>query len=242
MADDTAAILIIGDEILSGKTTDENARFLIGELRALGVALRRVLVIPDVVDEIAASVRELSAGYTHVFTSGGVGPTHDDLTMEGVARAFSTTVTRHPELEHLLRTYYGERLQERDLRMADVPHGVTLHRGAQSQWPVIAMKNVFILPGVPEIFRKKFVAIREQFRNAPFHLTCVFSVDEEGKIAGHLDAVAAGFPDVAIGSYPRFVADGWKVKITLESKDSERVKKATGALVELMGSSVAKVE
>ncbi len=242
MADDTAAILIIGDEILSGKTTDENAHFLIRELRSLGVALRRVLVIPDVVEEIAASVRDLSAGYTHVFTSGGVGPTHDDLTMEGVARAFSTKVTRHPELERLLRTFYGERLQERDLRMADVPDGVTLHRGAQSQWPVVAMKNVYILPGVPEIFRKKFLAIRDQFRNAPFHLTCVFSVDEEGKIAGHLDAVAAAFPDVAIGSYPRIVTDGWKVKITLESKDPARVKNATADLVERMGAAVSKVE
>src|SRR5262245_45655819 len=119
----TAGIILIGDEILSGKVTDENARFLIEELRTLGVALKRIIVIPDVLDEIDDTVREFAGRYQHVFTSGGVGPTHDDLTMEGVARAFGTRVQRHPELESLLRAYYGERLEERNLRMADVPSG-----------------------------------------------------------------------------------------------------------------------
>jgi len=242
MADDTAAILIIGDEILSGKVADENARFLIGELRALGVALRRVLVIPDVLDEIAAAVRELSERYAHVFTSGGVGPTHDDLTMEGVARAFGARVQRHPELERLLRVHYGERLAERDLRMADVPDCAELVRAAQTQWPVIAVRNVYVLPGVPEIFRRKFTAIRDRFRRDPFHLACVYSRDEEGRIAGHLDRVAAAYPDVAVGSYPRFGGDDWRVKITLESKERARVERATAELVALLGPAVHRVE
>ncbi len=241
MADATAAILIIGDEILSGKTPDENARFLVAELRDLGVALRRILVIPDVVDEIAAAVRELAARYDHVFTSGGVGPTHDDLTMEGVARAFETKVTRHPELEQLLRGFYGAKLEERNLRMADVPEGATLVRG-QTPWPVIAYRNVYILPGVPEIFRRKFLAIRDRFKQAPFHLACIYSRDEEGRIAAHLDRVAAAYPDVAIGSYPRLATDEWCVKITLESKQRDRVRQATAELVELLGPSVARVE
>src|SRR6478735_3329447 len=114
----SAGIILIGDEILSGKVVDENARFLIEELRELGVALRRVIVIPDVLDEIAGTVREFAARFDHVFTSGGVGPTHDDLTMDGVAMAFGEKVIRHPELERLLRGYYGERLEERNLRMA----------------------------------------------------------------------------------------------------------------------------
>jgi molybdenum cofactor synthesis domain-containing protein len=242
--DDTAAILIIGDEILSGKTADENARFLIGELRELGVALRRILVIPDAVDEIAAAVAELSARYTHVFTSGGVGPTHDDLTMEGVARAFGTRVVRHAELERLLRDFYGDQLEERNLRMADLPDGATLLRSDHLAWPVMSFRNVYILPGIPLIFRKKFLAIRDRFRRRPFHLQCVYTRDDEGRIAGHLDRIAAGYPDVAVGSYPRIESDGgWRVKITLESKERDHVERATAELVRLLGeASVTHVE
>ncbi len=233
----TAGIIVIGDEILSGKTRDENAAFLIAELRALGVALKAIAVIPDVIGEIADTVTAFSARYQHVFTSGGVGPTHDDLTMEGVARAFGTRVVRHPRLEGLLRRFYGERLEERNLRMAEVPEGVTLVDAAELPWPVIAYDNVYILPGIPEIFRRKFSAVRERFRATPFHLACVFTRDEEGTIAAHLDAVAAGFPSVAVGSYPLMVPDasGWRVKITLESKDGAEVERATAQLVERLG-------
>src|SRR5256885_14278312 len=143
----TAGIILIGDEILSGKVVDENARFLIEELRELGVSLQRVTVIPDLLDEIAATVRDFSERFDHVFTSGGVGPTHDDLTMEGVARALGTSVVQHPELEQLLRGYYGDKLEERNLRMAEVPEGAHFVHGEQPTWPVIAFANVYILPG-----------------------------------------------------------------------------------------------
>jgi molybdenum cofactor synthesis domain-containing protein len=234
----SAGIIVIGDEILSGKTRDENAAFLIAELRELGVSLQAIAVIPDVIDEIAATVRAFSQRYQHVFTSGGVGPTHDDLTMEGVARAFGTRVSRHPQLEGLLRRFYGERLEERNLRMAEVPEGVTLVQPEGLPWPVPCVDNVYILPGIPEIFRRKFAAIRERFRAAPFHLACVFTRDEEGTIAGHLDAVTAAFPSVAVGSYPLMVPDaqrGWRVKVTLESKDAAAVERATAQLVERLG-------
>ena len=113
-------------------------------------------------------MRQFSGRYQHVFTSGGVGPTHDDLTMDGVARAFDTRVARHPRLEELLRRFYGERLEERNLRMAEVPEGVTLVEAEGLPWPVPCFDNVYILPGIPEIFRRKFRAIRERFRAAPF--------------------------------------------------------------------------
>ena len=242
MAEKTAAILVIGDEILSGKVADENARFLIGELRELGVSLRRILVLPDVVDEIADAVRSLAGAHDYLFTSGGVGPTHDDLTMEGVARAFGVPVVRHPEIERLLRAYYGARLEERNLRMADVPDGATLHATEHAAWPVTAFRNVFILPGIPEIFRAKFRALRERFRQPPFHLACVYSSAEEGTIAAHLDAIAARYPEVALGSYPRLVSDGWRVKLTLESKDGARVDEAVTALCALLGAAVVRVE
>lgn len=239
----TAAIVLIGDEILSGKTRDANADFLIGELRDLGVALRRIEVIPDVLDEIAAAVRAASSRYQHVFTSGGVGPTHDDLTMEGVARAFGTRVVRHPRLEAMLREHFGERLVERDLRMAEVPDGAELVEGEGLVWPVPCYRNVYILPGVPSIFRRKFLALRERFRIAPFHLVCVYVRNDEGPIAAHLDAVVAAHAGLAVGSYPRFAADDeWRVKVTLESKDAALVERALADLVERLGDDVTHVE
>jgi FAD synthetase len=236
----TAAILLIGDEILSGKVVDENARFLIEELRELGVSLQRVSIIPDVLDEIAAEVRRLSERYDHVFTSGGVGPTHDDLTMEGVARAFETRLLRHPELERRLRAFYGDKLEERNLRMADVPDGVSLIDGDVPTWPVVAMGNVYILPGIPEIFRVKFTSIRERFRAQPFHLRCVFTSQEEGTIAGELDRIVAAFTGVQVGSYPKLDHAEYKVKVTLESKDRAAVEAACAELVKALGSAVVK--
>src|SRR5882757_2477144 len=157
MRERSCALVVVGNEILSGKVQDSNAYFAARELRKIGVALARIATIPDELDLIAGEVAYCSRNFDFVITSGGVGPTHDDLTMEGVARAFGRRVTRHPELERLLRDFYGARLEERNLRMADVPDGVTLHHGAQSQWPIVAFDNVYILPGIPEIFRKKFL-------------------------------------------------------------------------------------
>jgi molybdenum cofactor synthesis domain-containing protein len=237
-----AAIALIGDEILSGKVVDENAQLLIRDLRELGVALKRIVVLPDVVDEIAETVAALSAGYRHVFTSGGVGPTHDDLTMEGVARAFGTRVVRHPVLEGLLRGYYGERLQERNLRMADVPEGCVLVGGSEPSWPVVSVRNVYILPGVPQIFAAKWQSIKERFRQAPFFLQQVYTSLGEGEIAHHLDGIVAAYAGVQLGSYPRIGDPDYRVKITLEGKDQASVEAATQALVQLLAPHVIRVE
>jgi len=227
----SAAIVIIGDEILSGKFADENAAHLIGELRGLGVALRRIEVIPDAIDDIAATVRAAAERHDHVFTSGGVGPTHDDVTMDGVARAFGVGVVRHPELEGMLRAYWGERLEPRNLRMADVPDGSVLIAGDDlPSWPVIACRNVYILPGVPVIFRRKFASIRERFRSPPFHVRRLYCLGDEGQLAASLDAVVAGHPGVAVGSYPRIDATDYRVIVTLEGTDAAAVDAATDDL------------
>jgi molybdopterin-biosynthesis enzyme MoeA-like protein len=149
-------------------------------------------------------------------------------------------VVRHPRLEEMLRSYYGAQglaVVERNLRMADVPEGSSLVESDQLTWPVLRARNVYILPGIPEIFRRKFLAIRERFREEPFHLRLVYSVSEEGVIAQHLDAVAAEFPDVALGSYPRWqpAEDGHRVKLTLEGKDRARVEQAAVTLTALLG-------
>src|SRR5262249_45507494 len=164
MAQRTGAIVVIGNEILTGKSQDQNASFLINELYRLGVALRRVVVIADDVGEIAATVRDCSERFDYVFTSGGIGPTHDDVTIEGVARAFGRSVARQPELASLIKSYFGEDVDEARLRMADAPERAALVYAEGLRWPVVLVENVYILPGVPELFRSKFEALRERFR------------------------------------------------------------------------------
>lgn len=244
-ADPTAAILLIGNEILSGKVDDQNGRYLIGELRSLGVALRRIEVVPDDVDDIAESVRTLSARFDTLFTSGGVGPTHDDVTLAAVAAAFGMPLVRHPELEALLRASFGGRLHERDLRMADIPDGARLEygpRGPGSTWPVVVVRNIWVLPGVPEIFRRKFESVRELFRTAPIFARALYSREGEGPIAAALDAVVAEFPTVEIGSYPHLGAPDYKVKITLDGRESAVVDAALGSLVVRLGAAVVRTE
>src|SRR5438874_7879766 len=131
MRDKTAAIIVIGNEILSGKVADSNAAFLTRELRALGVNLRRILVIPDELDEIADAIRTYQPHFDVIFTSGGVGPTHDDVTMEGVARGLERRLMRHPVLEEKIRAYTGERGIDPGMKMAEVPEGAELIVGGQ---------------------------------------------------------------------------------------------------------------
>jgi molybdenum cofactor synthesis domain-containing protein len=215
----TAAILLIGNEILSGKVTDANAAYLCRELRQLGVQVRRITVVPDEVDLIAAEVRAFAAEHDVVFTSGGVGPTHDDVTIEGVARALRVPVIREPRLVQLLERYSRGPLNEARLKMAEVPEGAELTADGEMVFPAIVVRNIYVLPGVPEIFRQKFEALKERFREAPFHLCCVYVSIGEGTLAAHLNAVLAGHPDLLLGSYPEFSNPEYKVKVTLESKD-----------------------
>jgi molybdenum cofactor synthesis domain-containing protein len=232
----TAAIVVIGDEILSGKFVEENAAFLIGELRALGVALRRICVIPDDLDDIAATVPALAARFDHVFTSGGVGPTHDDVTIDGLARGFATDVISEPELERRVRAYWGDRLAPANLRLARVPLGAELVRGeGETTWPVVAYRNVYILPGVPALFRRKFLEIRERFRSTPVSVARVWLDAEEGAIAPELDAVVAAHPAVRIGSYPRFHEQDFQVLVTLEGATADDVRAAADELAARLG-------
>lgn len=230
----TAAILVIGDEILSGKTDDLNARLLISELRELGVALRRIMVVPDDIEEVAAAARDLAARFDYIFTSGGVGPTHDDVTITGIARAFSRPVVRHPELEARIKTYFGEDVDEARLRMADVPEGAELIEAPDLRWPVLLCGNIYILPGVPELFRRKFEAIRERFRVAPFYARAIYTQEDEFDLAARLREVAERHPQVAIGSYPNFSSPEYRVKLTLESKEAAALEAAVMALMEML--------
>jgi molybdenum cofactor synthesis domain-containing protein len=238
----TAGIVIIGDEILTGKFADENAAFLIGELRALGVELRRIVVIPDVLDDIAATVTEFAARFDHVFTSGGVGPTHDDVTMAGIAQGFATRVVRAPALEDKVRAYWGDRLAPANLRLAEVPEGAELVYGRDQVWPVVAYRNVYILPGVPALFRRKFIDIRDRFRATPMTVARAYLDAEEGSIAADLDAVVAAYPTVRIGSYPRFSERDFKVLITFEAHAGDDVAAALALLRDRLGAQVVRFD
>lgn len=241
-SDPTAAILIIGEEILSGKVEEENARFLVKELRALGVAVRRIEVLPDIQVEIADAVRAMSARYDHVLTSGGVGPTHDDVTLPAVAAAFDMPVVRRPELEALIRRSLGPAMHERELRMADIPQGARLIGDPQdpTRWPVVAVDNVYVLPGVPLIFRRKFEVLRPIFQTVPIHSRALYSREGEGAIAGAIDTVVAAFPLVTIGSYPHLDAPDYKVKITFDGRDLDAVEQAVQSLRERLGAAVVR--
>src|SRR6266571_5180819 len=203
----TAGILLVGNEILSGKIQDANAAYLCRELRALGVDVRRVAV-----------------------------------TIEGVARAMGVPVVRHPTLVDLLQRHFQGRATDAHLKMAEVPEGAELVTGGTIRFPTLLMRNVWILPGVPEIFRQKFEAIRERFRDEPIHLCNVFVRMSEGTLADYLSRLLADFPLLLLGSYPEFSNPEYQVKVTLESRDRDYLARArAGFLARLPADAVVKV-
>lgn len=226
----TAAALIIGNEILTGKVREANVQRLAHELFRLGIAFRRVIVCPDDVDTIARDLRELREAHDLVFTSGGVGPTHDDLTLPAVARSFDRPLVRSPIIEGLIRGYWGERATEGHLRMADVPEGAELLSTGDVPWPVVCVENVFVLPGVPEIFEVKLQMLRERIgSDVPFVSRALYTMCDEGEIAALLEQVARAHPGVEIGSYPRWRDPSYRVKLTFDGRDPAAVDAALEA-------------
>ena len=234
----TAAALIIGDEILSGKVDDANAGALARLLRGLGVLLQRVVIVMDDVDTIAHEVRELAASHDWLFTSGGIGPTHDDLTIRAVAKAFGVPVVSSPEMESLLRAHYRDRCAVGHLRMALIPEGASLEGAPEVAWPTVRLSNTWLLPGIPEVFRMKLavVASRIGVVGHPFVSKAVYVRMDEGILAPLLEAVVVDFPDVSVGSYPKWLGAEYKTKLTFDGRDEGRVVAARDAFVALLPS------
>src|SRR5262249_9038152 len=173
---------------------------------------------------------------------GGVGPTHDDVTIEGVARALGVPVVRHPALVGLLRQHYGDRLNEAHLKMAEVPEGAELVSAGSLRFPTSVMRNVYVLPGVPAIFGQKCEGIRERFRAAPIHLKNVFVRLGEGTLAAHLNELLRHYPALLLGSYPEFSNPEYRVKVTLESRDPTYLEAALAVFVKgLPGDAVVQI-
>lgn len=228
----TAAVLIIGNEILTGKIQEANLQFLGRELFSLGIVLSRAVVCRDDIETIVDDLNLLRARHDYVFTSGGVGPTHDDVTLPAVARAFGHELTRDPDLARRIQRYYGDRCTEDHLRMASVPEGARLLSNREVRWPTIVIQNVYVFPGVPEIFRMKFSPVRDELdQGARFVSRAVYTHCDEGEIAGMLEELEHAYPRVSIGSYPRWGHSDYKVKVTFDGPDAEAVTQALDALL-----------
>ncbi len=222
----TVGIVIIGNEILSGKTDDTNSSYFCQKLRELGVEAREIAVIPDEVPIIAEKVLDFSERYDFVFTSGGVGPTHDDVTIEGIAEAFHVKVIRHPDLVRILKTWYGGNLNDAQLKMAEVPDGSRLMAQDKLHFPLVVFRNLYVFPGIPEILREKFEAVKETFQDTPFFLKIIYFQTQEGTLAEYMNQLVIEFPRVMVGSYPVLHHPEYKVKVTVESKEKEYLDKA----------------
>ena len=239
----TAGILIIGNEILSGKVTDTNSPFLCRELRELGVDVDRILTIPDEVELIAREVRALSAAYDFVFTSGGIGPTHDDLTMDGVAAAFDRKVQRNESIVARMERAQNGPANESQVKMAMIPEGAQLIDAGDLWFPVVVVENVHVFPGIPELLYKKFTSIRDRFRGVPFLLKRVYVRKRESDIAQSLHELLSEFPELMLGSYPKIGEEAFHVLLTLESRDAGYLQQALDLLLDkLPDDAVHKVE
>jgi len=228
----TGGILIIGNEILSGKIADTNSSYLCRELRALGVDVERIVTIPDEVDTIAEEVRKMSAACDFVFTSGGIGPTHDDLTIDGIAQAFGRSIQLSDSIVARIERAQAKKPNESQLKMARVPEGAQLVDAGDFWFPVVIVENVHIFPGIPELLRKKFESIRERFRGVPVLLRRVFVKRMESDIAASLHELLREFPELMLGSYPRMGEKAFRVLLTLESRDAGYLERALNSLLE----------
>tara|TARA_Y100000590_G_scaffold82579_2_gene92010 strand:- start:8104 stop:8829 length:726 start_codon:yes stop_codon:yes gene_type:complete len=227
----SAGILIIGNEILSGKVSDTNSPFLFRNLRKLGVDVQQMATILDEVTLIGDMVSDYSSKFDFVFTSGGVGPTHDDVTMEGVAKAFGRTLEKNSSIIARIENAQGKPCNNSQVKMAMIPQGASLLDGGDLWFPVVILENVYIFPGIPSLLEKKFKSIQERFRSSPFYLKRVFVNERESDLASALHEVLKEFPTLLLGSYPKIEEKSFKVLLTLESRDPEYLESALAALL-----------
>ncbi len=230
----TGAAVIVGDEILSGKVTDTNTPLLVRLFRNAGVTLCRLTVIGDQPEAIADEVSRCSRACDYVVTSGGIGPTHDDCTIAGVARAFGVGIARSPVLEAMIRGFWRERLNDAALRLAEMPEGARLLYGEDGLLPVVVMHNVYLLPGIPRLFALKLKSLRLELTGQPTIMHSLYLTSDETAIAGFLSTVDGEFPNVRVGSYPQTERADYSLWVTIEGTDAAEVERATGRLASML--------
>jgi molybdenum cofactor synthesis domain-containing protein len=230
----TAAVLLIGDEILSGRTKDKNLGFIADYLTAIGIDLKEARVVSDQEEEIVNAVNALRHRYTYVFTTGGIGPTHDDITADAVARAFGVPASHDPKAVEILLAYFremGREPNEARMRMARVPEGASLIDNPVSKAPGFQIGNVFVMAGVPKIMNAMMDDVAKRLtRGVPMQSRQVEFRGGEGDAAKPLGEIQKAFPSVVIGSYPFQAPDGFATNLVLRSRDVEALGQAYAAV------------
>jgi len=237
MANPTAAMLVIGDEILSGRTRDANMHYLAGELTAVGITLAEVRIVSDDAQAIVGAVKALSGAYDTVFTSGGIGPTHDDITADCMAEAFGQSIDVRADARALLQAHYdkaGTELNEARLRMARIPSDAALIENPVSTAPGFTIENVHVMAGVPSVFKAMVASVLPTLTGGTPLLSQTLTVYRgEGDIAGPFGELAEAYPDLSMGSYP-FQRDGkYGANLVVRGQDAARLEEAMGKLSEI---------
>ncbi len=239
MSNPTAAILVIGDEILSGRTRDANMHYLAGELATKGIDLKEARIVPDVQDAIVGALNALRARYDHVFTSGGIGPTHDDITADAVAAAFGLPLHVRDDARELLARHYdrsGLEFNEARMRMARIPEGAVLIDNPISAAPGFSMENVHVMAGVPNIFQAMVASLLPRLTGGRPLLSQTLRIERgEGSVAKPLAALAAEFDDLSFGSYPFIQNGAYGTNIVVRGTDAGRLDAAMARLAAMAG-------
>ena len=232
----TAAVLVIGDEILSGRTKDKNIGFIAEYLSAIGIDLKEVRVVPDEEDEIVTALNALRKRYTYVFTTGGIGPTHDDITADSVAKAFGVSIDVDPRAVALFKERAPQmELNEARLRMARIPKGADLVENKVSTAPGFKLDNVIVMAGVPSIMQAMLDAVSGTLKTGTKMLSETIKADaREGEIGTPLGEIAKANPDVILGSYPYFDGQGPNTNIVARGRDAQRLAAVKQAVEEML--------
>lgn len=235
-AEVTAAILVIGDEVLSGRTKDKNIGYLADVLTAHGVDLKEVRIVSDDTDAIADAVNALRRRFTYVFTTGGIGPTHDDITADSVAAAFGVAIDVDPRAVAMMKERYEDgELNEARLRMARIPDGADLIVNPVSKAPGFRLENVFVMAGVPSIMQAMFDSVLPLLEGrTPLQSVEIETDIKEGDLAGPLGRLQEAFPDISIGSYPGYDVTRFWTNVVLRARDPDRLVEAEAALRALL--------
>ena len=234
----TAALLVIGDEILTGRTKDKNIGYIAEYLTVIGIDLREVRVVPDVEEEIVSAVNALRQRYTYLFTTGGIGPTHDDITADSIAKAFGVGIGHDPRAVAMLQErYQPHELNEARMRMARIPEGADLIANPISKAPGFRIGNVYVMAGVPAIMQAMLDGIAPTLKTGARMIVETIEAEgvAEGIYAEGLAAVAGSHEGVSIGSYPSFSASGFRNQIVVRGKIPETVAGAAAAVRDLLG-------
>ncbi|CAH1119130.1 unnamed protein product [Phaedon cochleariae] len=238
----SAGIIVVGDEILRGEVLDTNSHYLSRELHKMGVQMKKISVIGDKVESVSEEVKYFSGSFHYVLTTGGIGPTHDDITYEAVAKAFNEKLILNPVLRDIcLKFYDTTNVDCPGMKLAYIPQSAQLNYNTEAQssnmtYPNVSINNVYMFPGIPELLRKSFSNIKDTLFKSKesFYSKCIFLNTTEDRIVHILDILVKEFPEVQFGSYPKLFDERYKIKVTMESCKEECTRKAYEKLMELL--------